>query len=247
MSTHQDTLAVAAPDLEIRVIGPADARGGRPGATVVNTTSHSPEEWTRGLSPFYLGPINFEDGRSARRLENAWQFSKVYPSHVDAAGEPTAQWRAWSQAGFANDHAVRYPMGRGAKPLYLWLGGAHLDYIEARREVYFRLYRDAVVNGGAFDRLREVALRERRIYLWDFDGYDHDAKGIGLAAVINDPRRPMGHAFVLKAMLLYGQDVTPQLVETREAALGRHVPHPPADDLFADLTTPSNVVALRPR
>lgn len=41
------------------------------------------------------------------------------------------------------------------------------------------------------------------LVLWDFDGYDHQALGISLAEVIEDPRRKMGHAFVL-AMLLEG-------------------------------------------
>ena len=48
--------------------------------------------------------------------------------------------------------------------------------------------------------------------LRDFDGYDYQAAGKTLADVLVDPERPMGHAFVLKAMLLYGSDVTPELV-----------------------------------
>ena len=41
----------------------------------------------------------------------------------------------------------------------------------------------------------------REVHLWDFDGYDYVAKRMSLNDVINEPKKKMGHAFVL-AMLL---------------------------------------------
>jgi len=43
---------------------------------------------------------------------NAWL--QVYKHHVDpATGEPTAEYWAWAEEGWANPRAVRFPMGRG--------------------------------------------------------------------------------------------------------------------------------------
>jgi hypothetical protein len=249
-------LAFSDPDIQVRVMGPSSSRSLPRDACVINTTSRSSESWSRALSPFFLGPIAFDDGRVAKRMENAWQFSKVYPGHVDADGHPNDIWRRWSAAGFASDRAERYPMGRGAKPLYLWTGSERLDYIEARREVYFPLYRDAVGAGNAFVRLVELAKEHRSLYLWDFDGYDHDASGMRLSSVIANPTRPMGHAFVLKAMLLYGRDIRPDQVADCEALLGPRVaaaPVPATPDLFSEHEQPesaaasSAVSAMRPR
>lgn len=48
------------------------------GYVEVNTTSRTKEEWSMGLSPFFLGPIPmWGDLGFAQNLENAWQYSKV--------------------------------------------------------------------------------------------------------------------------------------------------------------------------
>lgn len=67
---------------------------------------------------------------------------------------------------------------------------------------------------GAYATLKEIAAEED-IGLFDYDGYDHDAMGLSLAQVVKETkaRHKMGHAFVLKAMLLYGEDVTPADLE----------------------------------
>ena len=55
-------------------------------AVIVNTTSRS-NDWSKGLSPFFLGPVDLYAGLSAKNVENAWQFAKVYPQHVDINGD----------------------------------------------------------------------------------------------------------------------------------------------------------------
>ncbi len=60
------------------------------GVTTVNITSRS-TGWSRKLSPFFLGPVMIND-RKCMNVENAWQFSKVYPDHIDSNGDPTEEY-----------------------------------------------------------------------------------------------------------------------------------------------------------
>ena len=192
--------------MQIRVIGPRDPKSAVVG-TLVNTTSHS-DDWHREFSPFFLGPVPLPGGMTAVRMENAWQYAKVYAEHLDADGNPSRAYWNWAIQGWAKFGAVRYPMGKGAKPAYVWWDGEKLPYVESRLRVYFPLYRDAVRKMPAFARLQQMA-QEGPVTLFDFDGYDHEAAATGLTLrqVFLNPTRPMGHAFVLKAMLLYGPDV----------------------------------------
>lgn len=49
----------------------------------VNATSRASEVWMRGLSPFFLGPCELHDGKfTSNFMENAWQFTKVFPGSV---------------------------------------------------------------------------------------------------------------------------------------------------------------------
>lgn len=197
---------------EIRIVGPRDQRQLRGDWLRIDTTSGSTTEWTTQLSPFFLGPCPLYGGRTARIMENGWQFAKAYKSHVDAAGSPTDDYWRWARQGWSASRSVRHPMGKGAKPEYLLWNDKKLGYVEGRHEVYWPMYRDAVAKTEAFARLQELFAGGRSIAMFDFDGYDHDACGIPLANVLLDDRRPMGHAFVLKSMLMYGADVTPAQV-----------------------------------
>lgn len=152
----------------IHIIGPRD-RGAYPGVTVVNTTSHAVGAWNYLLSPFALGPVPLYDGRSSQTMENAWQYAKVYAQHVASNGAIASAYWDWAQSGWNNPKAVCYPMGKGAKPEFLLWGEARLGYIEARQQVYFRLYRDAVRQTEAWQRLRALAAGQA-LALWDFDG-----------------------------------------------------------------------------
>lgn len=169
------------------------------GATIINTTSRS-NNWSRGLSPFFVGPVDLYNGYTAKNVENAWQFSKVYYNQVDAQDNPTQNYFDWAQNGWNDSFAHRYPMGKGAAPLYSYWDGQKLDYIEARKQIYIPLYAKAVQESSAFEQLKKMT---GDLYLQDFDAYNHKALGLSYEQVINDPNRKMGHAFVL-AMLLDG-------------------------------------------
>jgi hypothetical protein len=134
-------------------------------------------------------------------MENAWQFSKVYPEHVTECGLLTSKYWDWAKKGWSDTWAHRYPMGKGAIPLFSYWDGERLGYIDARKKIYAPLYANAVVKTKAYERLCELYKERGTITLFDFDGYDHHKLNMTLKDVINNPDRKMGHAFVL-AMLL---------------------------------------------
>ena len=91
---------------DIRVVSPKNKLGE---GLVVNCTSRSKEDWSKELSPFFLGPCKVELGE-AKNMENAWQYSKVYFEHLDEQGNPNKEYYEWAKEGFANPKAVRFPM-----------------------------------------------------------------------------------------------------------------------------------------
>jgi hypothetical protein len=169
----------------------------------INTTSRS-TNWSRGLSPFFLGPVKLYGHYTSQNVENAWQFSKVYPTQVDGNNDPTLEYFAWAKKGWADTYAHRYPMGKGKKPLYSYWDGERLLYIEARKKIYAPLYAEAVEKNDAYKQLEEEYKKAGEIWLWDFDGYDHHKANMTYEDVLNCPTKKMGHAFVL-AMMLEGQ------------------------------------------
>jgi len=164
----------------------------------ISTTSNYGEY--RELSPFVL------PAPPAKTFENLWQFSKVYKKFImPIDGYPDASWYKWRDAGYANPRAVRYPMGKGAIPEYSLWNDEKLDYIQARKKIYAPEYAKNVAKTKAYMKLRELwsALSEQgsNLILLDFDAYDHRKFCMTLKDVINEPKRKMGHAFVLAMML----------------------------------------------
>lgn len=167
---------------------------------LINTTSKS-TNWSKGLSPFFLGPVVLYNGFIAQNVENAWQFSKVYKNHVDEFGEPTTDYFEWAEKGWKDKYAHRYPMGKGSVPLYSYWAGQKLGYIDARKKIYAPLYARSVVNTEEFSTLLDIYESDDSFALVDFDGYDYLSMNMSLQDVMNEPKMKMGHAFVL-AMLL---------------------------------------------
>jgi hypothetical protein len=187
----------------IYVLGPKDRKKIKQlqGIEVVMTTSNSDAVWSKGLSPFFLGPVNLYGGHIAKNVENGWQYSKVYKEHVDENGEPSQAYFNWAKLGWRDIRAHRYPMGKGAIPEYSYWDGQKLGYVDARKKIYAPLYIRAVAKSRALKILIEKHKRCTDICLWDFDAYDHRALGMDYRDVLNDSTRKMGHAFIL-AMLL---------------------------------------------
>lgn len=167
----------------------------------VDVTTRSKTKY-RQLSPMLLGPV-VVDGIISQNVENAWQYSKVYPVHWDREMErPTNEWYSWSAEGFAKKWADRYPMGKGAIPVASWHKGEALTYIKARRNIYIPVYGAAVLQyqQHLLDELAERAWWGD-ITIVDFDAYDHHSLGYTLDDVVKDPTRKMGHGFVLAGMI----------------------------------------------
>jgi len=170
------------------------------GAKEVNTTSHAKDEF-RALSPFLLGPCELYDGHKSLTMENAWQYCKVYPEHVSPEKTPTEDYWIWAKNGWNKTWADRYPMGKGNKPVFSWWQGEALDYIQARKTIYVPLYAKCVVQTHAYQELEALHQAGEDIALRDFDGYQYRDFGYTLKDVLNNPRKTMGHAFII-AMLL---------------------------------------------
>ena len=159
----------------------------------------------RTLSPMYLGPCRLYGNFTSRKMESAWQYSKVYPQHVGADGGPTAEYFAWAKTGWAASVAARHPMGKDARAAFHWWDGKRLEKIEARKWIYVALYAEQVVQEPYFQQLKKVWEEdikpepERTLFLMDFDAYEYGTSSY--SQVLNNPAKSMGHGFVL-AMLL---------------------------------------------
>lgn len=183
---------------------------GQPGVEAVDTTSKA-DDWQRDLSPFHLGPCELYGGQTAQNMENAWQFSKVYDEDTDDNGDPTKGYWAWARLGWADTDPHRYPKGKGAVPRYSLWDGERLGYIDARKRIYGPLYAEAVQRTTGWQTLLELYQNSQELYLRDWDGWSMTRHGMNsLAEVLNNPRKKMGHAFVL-AMLLTNDPALEQM------------------------------------
>jgi len=178
------------------------------GMNVIDTTSRS-TNWSKGLSPFYCGPVDLYGGYRSYNVENAWQYTKCYYNHVDANDNPTAAYFQWAEEGWHSIKADRYPAGKGSKPLYSFWDGDKLPYLEARQKIYIPLYSEAVKKTYAFKKLQETYKEAKYtaaecLYLKDFDAHNLPDNGdYTYSKLWNNPDIKVGHAYVL-AMLLEG-------------------------------------------
>ena len=176
---------------------------------IVNTTSRS-KNWSIELSPFFVGPIELYDGYIAKNLENAWQFSKLYPEMAEN-NLPTEKYWNWAKNGWGKSFAHRYPVGKNKKPLGSWWKNELLDYIESRKKIYIPLYAKAVKKTSAFSILqnlyKDCKINNKTLCLLDFDAYDHNSLCMTYRDVIHCQNKKMGHAFVLGGLLENNEDI----------------------------------------
>jgi len=182
----------------------------------IDCTSGNKDEVMRGLSPFYLGPVECYDGLKSETFELAWQCAKVYPWTMGPDEKPNARyftWRdeMWAMKVFGDKMSIRFPVGKKnvGKCKYSWwkVDGEFqpLDYISARKEIYIPVYAKAVVKTEAYRRLVELRDSGKNLMLIDFDGYNihHPKYNFTYRDAIHCDLLKMGHGFVL-AMLLEG-------------------------------------------
>ncbi len=142
------------------------------------------------------------EGVMSKTVENAWQFLKIW--------DFTEGWDANSaKAAFECDCAMRFPRGKGSKPVGHYWGetGECLDYIEARKRIYLPAYCQLLDQPDRQElilRLRNEA-KLQRIVIWDYDSYSISNLGLqNFSDTINCTVRPFAHAFIV-AMAVTGQ------------------------------------------
>lgn len=177
---------------------------------LVNATSRSKEEWSKALSPFFLGPCPLYDGTESLNMENAWQFSKVYHAQLTNPEDPTSQpspaYFKWARDGWNDPKPRRWPMGPGARPAYSYWDKKHMGYVEARISIYCPLYAGLVKKTEAWQRLKNLyakAQKEGKILaIHDFDGHNSLETFEGdYEKILYNHSMKMGHGFVLAMML----------------------------------------------
>lgn len=189
-------------DARVRVIPMKGQKQADKNGLYVNCTSTG-DDGEKQLSPFCLGPCDLYGGYTAKKLENAWQYSKLYPQHIGDDGNPTAEYFAWAKRGWSSWKGERYPCGKNIGSKLHWWDGKCLGRVEARKRIYVPLYVQQVKQQPYFRELKKIweseikPDAENTLYFRDFDTYEYDT----ISEVLNNPVRSMGHGFVL-AMLL---------------------------------------------
>ncbi len=142
-------------------------------------------------------------------------------------GDITHKYWEWRNKGFAHDKWVRYPVGhaRHGETLGSVIGNVDkyefVDYIEARKRIYFTKYKEIAVKTDAFRRIKKIFDQGGCIQINEVDGptitdeYPYNTVVGGsieitpeiLIALINNPSQAFGHGYALAACLM-GVDLT---------------------------------------
>lgn len=163
-----------------------------PDAIIADVTSHAKDGLVK-LSPFYPHggiPVPFSEGMTATCVEAIWQGLKVFEgADVDVQM-------------FLNDTMknIKRTVRKYGKPLG-HRKGVHgqelLGYIEARKQIYIPTYQWVLENKvpAIIERLREAS-KTKTIVLLDYE----------TNCDVDDPRKPLSHAFLVKA---YAEGIYP--------------------------------------
>lgn len=143
------------------------------------------------------------------------------------------QYFIWRKAGMYAKEAIRYPVGFNYRGKCLFslkeendeIVPKQLNYIEARKEIYYPVYRDLVKKEKQFFELKERLNKGENLLIIEVDGphteslpYYQEKYGVendfivgntmlatkrNLDIMLNDPKHPYGHGYCLAAVLLY--------------------------------------------
>jgi hypothetical protein len=196
-----------------------------------------------------LGPYSLKNDEN-QIMENIWQFSKVYkrvpsskqrysrynslviwdhPAETHLTnGKPNQKYFAWREKGMNNEHAVRYPVGYSKKArsscLYALWEEKQLDYIEARKKIYFQVYSDLVKKQKKFQKLKQMLAKGENLLILEIDGprqeslkYYQEKYNVNddfitnntievtlenMKIMLNDTKHAFGHGYCLAMTLL---------------------------------------------
>lgn len=193
------------------------------------------DEYGRILENLWQGAKIYEEVEAVTQYQHPqfhrdviyWQHPKE--KHVERNTILPAYW-AWRKKLFENKHPVRYPNGfnnRHKVICSIWQDDQQnylfLDYITARKKIYCNEYRRLCPRIPKFQELKQRVLNGENILIVEVDGpdpsltyppYDRiSLENPGLSIdestiklLINDPKKPFGHGFVIAALLLDGAD-----------------------------------------
>lgn len=163
------------------------------------------------LSPVYIGPIKVEPDLVANSLEHLWHYSQVFAEDL-YQDQIRAEWFHNRRYGFES------PLGKPSakrqkhgQPLFWFWRGKRLSLVEARREIYCKVYAEHVAKLYVYADLRVMLKQGYNIQLFGYDAYDFGDKD--LVECLEDTSRPFGHEFVLYGLLtdqLFWQPITEQ-------------------------------------
>lgn len=173
---------------------------------------------------------------TAVSVETAWQYSKVYShvkidgELIDLRGRfisrdtkgdsiPSAEWFRWRDEAYhnpcfshghprfeVNKKHIRRAFPRGSVVAFWYWGGKILNSIQARQQIYAKLYKQFVVKTVGFRKLRAALHRGEDVFIFDRDGYDWLRLGMSPAECIR-ASHSFGHGMVT-AFLLHGIEPT---------------------------------------
>ncbi|GHO59553.1 DUF6939 family protein [Ktedonobacter robiniae] len=156
-------------------------------AQVIDVTSRGADPWVR-FSPFYPHgdiPVPFSPGYTSQSVEGVWQGLKVFElAGVDIGKFRVANMKGIKRSGRSLGSVLGHREGVDGKRL--------LGYREARSAIYLPTYRWVLENKlqPELDTLRQLSA-QASVILLDYE----------INANIDDLRRPISHAALIKAYL----------------------------------------------
>ena len=151
--------------------------------------------FAKDLSPFFIGPVISSDGVTANIFEIFWQCGKVYPCHNDN-GKPNDEYFKWRNKFYSEKVCSKDLMRHTCKSL----GYEHkdtlyfayynnkkneweaLNYVEARKKVYFPEYIKLIHNTESFRFLKSLVDSGKKVALVDFDAINIYSKNARIKA-----------------------------------------------------------------
>ena len=143
--------------------------------------------FAKDLSPFFIGPVVASDGVAAHIFEIFWQCGKVYPCH-DAHGTPNADYFRWRDYYYGQATCTKDLMRHTCKSIGYEHKDARyfayfdkekgeyipLNYVQARKRIYFPEYAKLVHSTESFLYLKSLVDSGKKVALVDFDAVNYN-------------------------------------------------------------------------
>lgn len=159
-----------------------------PNALILDLTSKADKPWVK-FSPFYPVegvPIPFSEGQTGASIEGVWQGLKVFETEgIDVKKFENRKLKGLKRTVRKFGQVLGHQKGLDSTEL--------LPYIEARKQIYAPMYLWALENKlqKEVEQIKKLAQQYDTIVLLDYETNGD----------INDPSKPLSHAFLVKHYL----------------------------------------------